>query len=143
MLPGIPAAFPANARPPAESGRNVCRRPRPEQFPFEMLRISNHTACRFAERGFSAHSGPGGAVPPPRVSSFSKLKFSIPSCGMICGYPSPLNRQRHTTDRKRGGSRSARSACPFPAGCPPHEHVQFEMLRISNHTAPCLNQTSR
>ncbi|MDM8217292.1 hypothetical protein QUW15_14180 [Desulfovibrio piger] len=46
-----------------------------EHFQFEMLRISNHTACRFAEkRGFSAHFGPGGAVPPPRVSPFSKVK---------------------------------------------------------------------
>ena len=26
------------------------------------------------KRGFSAHFGPGGAVPPPRVSPFSKLK---------------------------------------------------------------------
>ena len=46
-----------------------------EHFQFEMLRISNHTACRFAEkRGFSALFGPGDAVPPPRVSPFSKLK---------------------------------------------------------------------
>ena len=29
------------------------------------------------KRGFSAHFGPGGAVPPPRVSPFSKLKRSI------------------------------------------------------------------
>ncbi|MDM8215498.1 hypothetical protein QUW15_04905, partial [Desulfovibrio piger] len=28
------------------------------------------------KRGFSAHFEPGGAVPPPRVSSFSKLKRS-------------------------------------------------------------------
>ena len=28
------------------------------------------------KRGFSAHFGPGGAVPPPRVSPFSKLKRS-------------------------------------------------------------------
>ena len=49
-----------------------------EHFQFETLRVSNHTACRFAEkkRGFSAHFGPGGAVPPPRVSPFSKLKRS-------------------------------------------------------------------
>ncbi len=30
------------------------------------------------KRGFSAHFGPGGAVPPPRVSPFSKLKRSSP-----------------------------------------------------------------
>ena len=30
------------------------------------------------KRGFSAHFGPGGAVPPPRVSPFSKLKRSTP-----------------------------------------------------------------
>ena len=49
-----------------------------EQFQFETLCVSNHTACRFAEkRGFSAHFGPGGAVPPPRVSPFSKLKRSV------------------------------------------------------------------
>ena len=48
-----------------------------KHFQFEMLRISNHTACRCAEkRGFSAHFGPGGAVPPPHVSPFSKLKRS-------------------------------------------------------------------
>ena len=48
-----------------------------EDFQFEMLCVSNYTACRFAEkRGFSAHSGQGGAVPPPRVSPFSKLKHS-------------------------------------------------------------------
>ena len=48
-----------------------------KHFQFEMLRISNHTACRFAEkRGFSAHVGPGDAAPPPRVSPFSKLKRS-------------------------------------------------------------------
>ena len=28
------------------------------------------------KRGFSAHFGPGGAVPPPRVSPFSKVKRS-------------------------------------------------------------------
>ena len=98
-----------------------------EHFQFEMLCISNHTACRFAEktrffrslwagrrctaasrftffkvetlwsifslkrcafqtirpvvsrkkRGFSAHFGPGGAVPPPRVPPFSKVKRFI------------------------------------------------------------------
>ena len=48
-----------------------------EHFQFEMLRISNHTACRFAEKCvFSAHFGPGGAVPPPRISPFSKVKRS-------------------------------------------------------------------
>ena len=58
-------------------GHFVIIRPPLEHFQFEMLRISNHTACRFAEkRGFSAHFGPGGAVPPPRVSPFSKLKRS-------------------------------------------------------------------
>ena len=42
-----------------------------------MLRISNHTTCRFRKkRGFSAHFGPNGAVPPPRVSHFSKVKRS-------------------------------------------------------------------
>ena len=44
-----------------------------EQFQFETLRVANHTSCRFAEkRGFSAHFGPGGAVPPPRVFTFFK-----------------------------------------------------------------------
>ncbi|MCI7569713.1 MAG: hypothetical protein MSH25_10210 [Desulfovibrio sp.] len=44
-----------------------------EQFQFETLRVSSHTACRFAEkRGFSAHFGPGGAVLPPRVFTFFK-----------------------------------------------------------------------
>ena len=48
-----------------------------EQFQFEMLRLANHTVCRFAEKArFSALFRPGGAVPPPRVSSFSKLKRS-------------------------------------------------------------------
>ena len=46
-----------------------------EHFRFETLCVSNHTACRFAEKAhFSAHFGPGGAVPPPRVSSFLKVK---------------------------------------------------------------------
>ena len=50
---------------------------KPEQFQFEMLRISNHTACRFAEKTrFSAHFGPGGAVLPPCVPLFSKAKRS-------------------------------------------------------------------
>ena len=44
-----------------------------EQFQFETLRVSNHAACRFAEkRGFSAHFGLGGAVLPPRVFTFFK-----------------------------------------------------------------------
>ena len=48
-----------------------------EHFQSEMLRVSNHTACRFAEKSvFPAHIWPGGAVPPPRVSVFSKLKRS-------------------------------------------------------------------
>lgn len=35
-----------------------------EQFQFEMLRISNHTDCRFTENArCSAHVGPGDAVP--------------------------------------------------------------------------------
>ena len=47
--------------------------PFPEHFQFEMLRISNHTACRFAGKAsFSAHFWPDGAMPPPRISSFSK-----------------------------------------------------------------------
>ncbi len=51
-----------------------------EHFQLEMFCISNHTACRFAEKaGFSAHFGPGGAVPPPRVSPVSKLKRSMPA----------------------------------------------------------------
>ena len=50
-----------------------------EQFQFETLRVPNHTACRFAEkRGFSAHFWPGGAVPPPRGSPFSKVSRSGP-----------------------------------------------------------------
>ena len=48
-----------------------------EHFQFETLRISNHTACRFAKkRNFSAHFWPGGAVPPPRVSPLKKVKRS-------------------------------------------------------------------
>ena len=40
------------------------RRPR-HQRQVTCVRPVNHTACRFAEkRGFSAHFGPGGAVPP-------------------------------------------------------------------------------
>ena len=60
-----------------------------EHFQFETLRISNHTACRFAEKtrffrsllagrrcAAASRFRPGGAVPPPRVSPFSKLKRS-------------------------------------------------------------------
>ncbi|WP_297261649.1 hypothetical protein [uncultured Desulfovibrio sp.] len=48
-----------------------------ELFPFETFCVSNPTAWRYAEkRGFSAHVQPGGAVPPPRVSPFSKVKRS-------------------------------------------------------------------
>ncbi len=44
-----------------------------EHFQFEMLCISKHTACHFAEKAhFSAHFWPGGAVPPLRVSPFSR-----------------------------------------------------------------------
>ncbi|HIX40232.1 MAG TPA: hypothetical protein H9857_05485, partial [Candidatus Desulfovibrio intestinigallinarum] len=46
-----------------------------EHFQSEMLCISNHTACRFAEkRGFFTHFGPGGAVLPPRVLPFFKVE---------------------------------------------------------------------
>ena len=48
-----------------------------EHFQFKMLRISNHTAVVSWEKcGFPAHFGPGGAVSPPRVSPFLKLKRS-------------------------------------------------------------------
>ena len=46
-------------------------------FQFEMLRISNHTACRFAEKTrFFRSLWAGRRCPPPRVSPFSKLKRS-------------------------------------------------------------------
>ena len=47
----------------------------PEHFQFEMLCISNHTACRFAAPLFfrSLRAGRRCAAP-PRVSPFSKLK---------------------------------------------------------------------
>ncbi|WP_300810671.1 hypothetical protein, partial [uncultured Desulfovibrio sp.] len=38
------------------------------------------------KRGFSAYFGPGGAVPPPRVSPFSKVKRSIFVCKEIGGF---------------------------------------------------------
>ena len=51
-----------------------------EHFQFETLHVSNHTACRLAEKTrFFTYFGPGGAVPPPCVSPFSKLKRSMGS----------------------------------------------------------------
>ena len=55
--------------------RGAASRASREHFPFETLCVSNHTAWRFAEKTrSSAWFGPGGAVSPPRVSSFSKVK---------------------------------------------------------------------
>ena len=49
-----------------------------EPFWFETRCVSNHTACRFAEKTwFSARFGPGGAVLPPRVPPFSKTRHFI------------------------------------------------------------------
>ena len=46
-----------------------------DQFQSETRRVSDHAACRFAEkRGFSARFGPGGAAPPPRVFTFFKAE---------------------------------------------------------------------
>ena len=50
------------------------------------------------KRGFSAHFGPGGAVPPPRVSSFSKLKryrSRLPSASFPPFTAARHNRTRH------------------------------------------------
>ena len=48
-----------------------------EHFQCETLRVSHHTAWRFAEKTrFFRLVWPGGAVPPPRVSLFSKMKRS-------------------------------------------------------------------
>ena len=48
-----------------------------EHFQFEKLCISNHTTCHFAEKTrFSTRSGPGDAVPPPRVLLLSKAERS-------------------------------------------------------------------
>ena len=87
ILNGSDFAPPSLRRPacgemphPAWRARAVARAPRFIQmrhFQFETLCVSNHTACRFAEKaGFSAHFGPGGAVTPPRVLPFSKAKRS-------------------------------------------------------------------
>ena len=43
-ISGAAAAFPA-ASVPGNTGRDIL-----EQFQFETLRVSNHTACRFAEK---------------------------------------------------------------------------------------------
>ena len=51
-----------------------------EHFQFETLCVSNHTACRFAEkRGFSAHFGPGGAVPPSWTISVFQHRYGVPA----------------------------------------------------------------
>ena len=49
---------------------------------FSLKRCAFHTirpVVSRKKRGFSAHFGPGGAVPPPRVHPFSKVKRSISS----------------------------------------------------------------
>lgn len=52
--------------------------PSGEQFQFETLCIPNHTACHFAEKTrFFRLVLPGGAVPPPHIVPFSKIKRSI------------------------------------------------------------------
>ena len=46
-----------------------------EHFQFETRYVSNHTACRLAEKTrFYAHFGPGGAVPPPSRFTFFKVE---------------------------------------------------------------------
>lgn len=52
--------------------------PSEEQFQFETLCIPNHMACHFAEKTrFFRLVLPGGAVPPPHIVPFSKIKRSI------------------------------------------------------------------
>ena len=73
----LPAYFLLKTNPTRSFPRQTRNTSHIEHFQFEMLRISNHTACRFAEKPrFSAHFGPGGAVPPSRVSPISKVKRS-------------------------------------------------------------------
>ena len=76
------------------------------------------------KRGFSARFWPGGAVPPPRVSPFSKVKRFI---RLFC-----------KREREENFSRGAESSLPllcFIAGRADLEHFQFETLCVSNHTA--------
>ena len=84
-----------------------------EHFQFEMLRISNHTACRFAEKTrFFAHFGPGGAVPPPRLPPFPMIKRS----GKL--FPQPIKKKREVPAKIPGDARTmavARAAPPRTA----------------------------
>ncbi len=64
-----------------KEGRACCRQPGPPTswnifslkcFAFQTIRL----VVSRKKRGFSVYFGPGGAVPPPRVSPFSKVKRS-------------------------------------------------------------------
>ena len=96
-----------------------------------MLRISNHTTCRFTKkRCFSAQFWPGDAMSPPHVSPFSKLK-------RFRRAPGEQDKSPGQAFEFKGGRRIPRSSArPL---LPPQNrtiwHFQFEMLRISNHTA--------
>ena len=72
-------AFFVAAVPPEEgqAKRICCVACIVEHFLFETLCVSNHTACRFAEkRGFSTHFWSDGAVPPLRALPFSEVELA-------------------------------------------------------------------
>ena len=117
-----------------------------EHFQFEMLCISNHTACRFAEkRGFSARFGPDGAVSPPRVLPFSMakcLKNALRTPFLRRGVPSSFT-LRHAVFQKEAARVCRASAeavgCDFPppAGAglsrrkkAPGFSILFSLMRI-------------
>ena len=112
--------------------RSGCRPAKPllEHFQFEMLRVPNHIACRFAEKTrFSAWFGPGGAVPPPRVLPFSKatrsnhtllsLPLALSGWGVQSAFPVSSGGSASSEYRMSPAARRRRAQTPSPAQVAP------------------------
>ncbi len=66
-----------------------------------MLRISNHTACRFVEKhDFSSLSLGRAALRPPRVLPFSKVKRSVTKTHALKSSPRQRQNMRATGGRR-------------------------------------------
>ena len=74
----FPAATKTNDAPSRAAGRRHISNFSLKCFAFQTIR----PVVSRKKRGFSAHFGPGGAMPPPRVSPFAKAKRSYPGKGI-------------------------------------------------------------